>query len=337
MGTEDDTGNGDESLSVDQAAAAFVKATAPGAEKATPEPVDEQGEQADELQASDEDESESEGETDEEGQSDEEDDAEPESDQGRFVAANGKVRLQDGTVLTVNDLIQGNLRERDYRQKTMSLAEQRRLHEEQSSSFKASEQKVEQQREYLESLMQSITPQAPDPDLMQTDPIGYMQAKDQYERFHAHLQYVQNQSLEAKVVAAAKVQQDRDALANAEMERLRETLPVLKDETKLKAFAEDIKSAGAKAGFSPKELAESVPYDHRLALVLQKAAKWDRLQASKPKVQQQVQNRPPVQRAGQRPSPDARKAQQGTDALNRLKQSGSVEDATAAYLASRRG
>jgi hypothetical protein len=344
MGTEDDTvtGGDDTSLSIEQAASAYAKATTPETSNGQSASGDqEQNATADDdQQTSDEDEGEREGEPEDEGQAEDEEDAEPDSDQGRFVAANGKVRLPDGTVSTVSDLIQGNLKDRDYRQKTTDLAAQRRVIEERSQALagvEASKQQVEQQREYLEALMQSITPQAPDPALMQTDPIGYMQAKDYFERFQQHQQYIQNQSAETRQQAEAKAKQDRDGLANAEMERLREALPVLKDETKLKAFAEDIKSAGAKAGFSPKELAESVPYDHRLALVLQKAAKWDRLQASKPKVQQQVQNRPPVQRAGQRPSPDARKAQQSSDAVNRLKQSGTVEDAAAAYLASRRG
>ncbi len=110
----DDTVSGGESLSIEEAATAFVKATSEEAPKAKPEEEAEQGEQAeDELQASDEDEGESEGEDDPEGQADDEDEQEPESDQGRFVASNGKVKLPDGTVSTVADLIAGNMKERD--------------------------------------------------------------------------------------------------------------------------------------------------------------------------------------------------------------------------------
>jgi len=71
--------------------------------------------------------------------------------------------------------------------------------------------------------------------------------------------------------------------------------------------------------------------------VLHKAAEWDRLQASKPTVQKKVENRPPVQKSGKRLTPDAQKAQRAADAVNRLKSSGSVEDAALAYLASRKG
>ncbi|TIO37481.1 MAG: hypothetical protein E5Y00_37930, partial [Mesorhizobium sp.] len=61
-----------------------------------------EGEEADdELQASDQDEGEDDGETDDESQAAEETEDEPD-DKGRFVAANGKVKLPDGSVLTVS-------------------------------------------------------------------------------------------------------------------------------------------------------------------------------------------------------------------------------------------
>src|SRR5687768_11467295 len=134
----DDTDIGGESLSIEQAASAFVKATSDGAGSGQPEQEVEQSEDAeDELQASDEDEGESAGEDDPESQADDEDDEEPDSDHGRFVASNGKVKLPDGTVSTIADLIAGNMKERDYRQKTMELAPQRRALEEQSSALQA--------------------------------------------------------------------------------------------------------------------------------------------------------------------------------------------------------
>ena len=334
----DDTERGGESLSIEQAASAFVKANSEGADRGQPEEDVEQGEQAeDELQASDEDEGESEGEDDSEGQAEEEDDQEPDSDQGRFVASNGKVKLPDGTVSTVADLIAGNMKERDYRQKTMELAPQRRALEEQSSALKASEQQVNEQREYLSSLLESLTPQPPDPNMLASDPIGYMQAKDQYERFVAHTQYIQQQMGLTRQQAEEKTSRERTERANEEQGALLEKLPVLRDPAKLKAFADEIISAGTAAGYSQQELRDAVPYDHRMALVLQKAAKWDRLQASKPKVSQKVQGRPPVQRSGKQLSHDTKRMQRANDAMSRLRQTGSLEDATAAYLASRKG
>jgi hypothetical protein len=338
MEDDDDTGNGGEglSMSIDQAAAAFAKSTANGAAQANPDPEDEQSEQAeDELQASDEDVSEETGDPDEEGQAEDEDEEEPGSDQGRFVASNGKVRLPDGTVSTVADLVAGNLRDRDYRQKTMAVAEEKRAFAEQSAAFEASKRQVDEQREYMARLLESITPPPPDPGMLQVDPIGYLNAKEHHDQYSKHLTYLREQMGMSKQQASAETQKQRQERANAEMERLREARPDLKDETKLKSFAEDIKSAGQAAGFSLQEIAEQVPFDHRMALVLAKAAKWDRLQANKPKTVSQVKERPPITKGGKRFSPDVAKAQRASDAITRLRKTGSHDDAVAAYLASK--
>lgn len=337
MDPENDTETGGEALSVEQAAAAYAKTTTAGADNGQPaESKPAEGEEADDdLLPSDEDEGESEGEPeDEEGQAEGEADEEPGSDQGRFVASNGKVRLPDGTVSTVADLIQGNLRDRDYRQKTMELADIKRSAEEQSSALKATQQQVTQQQAYMAELLQSIMPQAPDPSLLQSNPVAYIQAKEHYESFTAHLNYLQQQMDERQQTTAAETQKQQEEKSKAEWGKLQEVLPALKDEKRAKAFFDDVKSAGAAAGFTADELMAVVPYDHRMALVLRKAAQWDRLQASKPKVQQQVQGRPPVQRGGKRLTPDAQRGRQAGEAMNRLKQTGRVEDAAAAYLAS---
>lgn len=336
---DDDTVSGGESLSIEEAASAFVKSSTKEAETSQPEDTEQdQGEEADdELHESDEEEGESEGEDDPTGQSDEDEDEEPETDSGRFVAANGKVRLPDGTVSTVSDLIAGNMKERDYRQKTMELAPQRRALEEQSSAIKASEQQVNERLEYASSLLESLTPQAPEPPTDPNDPIAYIEyirAKDNYDRYAAHSQYIQQQLGLSKQQAEQETAKQKQARADEEWGKLQEKVPALRDQAKLKSLVNDVLSAAQAVGFSPQEINETVPYDHRYSLILQKAAKWDKLQASKPKVGEKVQGRPPVQRSGKQVSRDAKRMQRTNDAVNRLRQTGTVEDATAAYLAS---
>lgn len=333
----DDTDIGGESLSIEQAASAFVKATSDGANSQPDEEVEQSEEAEDELQASGEDEGESEGEDDPESQADDEDDEEPDSDHGRFVASNGKVKLPDGTVSTIADLIAGNMKERDYRQKTMELAPQRRAIEEQSSALQASERQVNENREYLARLMESLTPQPPDPNLMQTDIIGYMEAKERHERFMAHANQIHQQMGLSRQQAEEKVAGSRQELKNREWGILQDKIPALRDEAKLRSFVADVETAATTVGYSLQEITDFVPYDHRAFLILQKAAKWDRLQASKPKAAEKSQGRPPVQRSGKQLSGSAKQAQRSNDAVNRLRQTGTVEDAARAYLASRKG
>ncbi|WP_206075938.1 hypothetical protein [Mesorhizobium sp. Z1-4] len=338
----DDTLTGGEELSIEQAAAAFAKANTKEAktgqseddlqELDADENADEDLTESDEEEVEDED-----GDPDEEeGQPEEgEDEDEPETEGGRFVASNGRVKLPDGTTATVGDLIQGNLRDRDYRQKTMDLAEQRRTFEEKSSAFQASEKQVNEQREYMVRLLESIAPQPPDPKMMEEDFVGYHQQKDNYERWQAHLHYLSQQAEASKQEVEHKTAEDRKRKETSEWEALQEKLPELRDEAKLKVFAQDIRSAALNAGYSPQEIAEHVPYDHRMALVLRKAAKWDKLQASKPKAQEKMKGKPPVNKGGKRLSSDAQKARRANDAIHRLKETGTVEDAARAYLASK--
>ena len=336
----DDTETGGEELSVDQAASAFAKSLGKGTGDSQPardEDV-EASEADDELQDSEQDEGEeAEGDPDDEGQADEEDGAEPESDQGRFVSSNGKVKLPDGTVSTVAELIQGNLRDRDYRQKTMQASEERRALEQQSSALKASEQQVRQKIEYVDQLLKAFTPQPPDPQLLQDDPIAFLSAKENYERMVGVHNYVQQQLQQGQQQARQQTARERNEKAAKEWETLQDKLPELRTPAKAQAFADSLAKTGTAYGFSQDELAGALPYDHRFALVLQDAARWRKLQANKPKAVQQVQGRPPVQKSGKRLTPDAQKARRAEDAIKRLKQTGSVDDATAAYLASRKG
>lgn len=337
MENDTETGGEETSLSIEQAASAFVKATSPEA-AATGQAEDEELEQGtetdDELQASDEDEGEeADGETDDEGQADDEDDEEPDSDQGRFVASNGKVRLPDGTVSTVADLIQGNLRDRDYRQKTMETAELRKSFESQSTAVKEREQQLEQYSAYLSDLIKSVIPEKPSPELLRTDPYGYNVQLADYEQWQQHLAYIDSQRQQTAQERQAEAQKQQAERAEREWNALTEKVPAFKDKAKWEAFASDANKFGAQYGFTPEEL-RGLAYDHRQITVLRKAILWDKLQASKPKVQQKVEGRPPVQKGGKRLNPAEHKARQGNEALTRLKQSGTVEDAAAAYIAS---
>lgn len=336
---EDDTSTGGEALSIDEAAARYVQA--PASEEVTDQSDDEELDGSDttddELQASDENEEageEDEGETGEDDQAEEDDgDEDPESEQGRFVADNAKVRLEDGTIISVADLKKGSLLQADYTRKTQETAELRRSFEAQSESVKQAEQQIIEQRDYMSALLQSITPQAPDIAMLKTDPMGYWEAEAQHKQFTAHLDYIASQSQQTQQQRQQEAQAKRQEKANTEWAALLEKAPDLKDKTKFTAFEADLIKAAPDFGFSPQELMEAVPFDHRMALVLKDAMAWRKLQASKPQAAKKAEGRPPVHRGGKRLGPQAQKARQADAAITRLKSTGSVDDAARAYLA----
>lgn len=332
----DDTSAGGEDLSVDQAAAAYVKATTTEEvpeDHSGVEDADESETTDDELQASDEDEGdEDEGETDDEDQAEEGEDDQPESDQGRFVADNAKVRLEDGQIISIADLKKGSLLNADYTRKTQEVAEQRRALETQSSTLKATETQLEEQREYVTSLLQSIVPPPPDPAMLQTDPMGYMSQKAQHEQWTQHLQFLQQEQQRTAQERQAKSSETEQETLNREWQALLAKAPELAEDKKRDRFVNDLKEHAQAYGIKPEEL-KAVAMDHRQALVLRDAIAWRKLQASKTQVAKKVEGRPPVQKGGKRLNPQARRVRQAEEAITRLKSSGSVEDAARAYLA----
>lgn len=317
-------------LSLDEAAAAYASlGNADGPDDGQPE--DEQEAQDDaELSA---DEAEQDGEPEDEGQAEDEPE-EPEAP--AYVADDAKVKLADGTEITVAELKNGTLRLQDYRQKTAELAEQRRTFESKSSEFQQLEQQVSADRDFMVQLMQSIMPQKPDYSMVSVDPIGYAEQNAQYQARKEQLDYlVSMQQHTAQKRQAEEAETSKEVRAR-EWQATLDQMPELKDPKRLSSFVGEIQKAGAEYGYSPQEI-QNVGLDHRQVLVLRDAIKWRNLQASKSKVPAKVEGRPPVQRAGTRQSPEAQKARDARVAMDRLKSSGSIRDGVAALLAREKG
>ena len=342
MNIETDSQQAGEELSLDQAAARYATATAPEAAdtgQADDTEQDESEQADDELQATDEAAGEeAEGETEDEGQAEEETDDEPETERGRYVAHNGRVKLPDGTESTVDDLIKGNLRDRDYRQKTMAHADEVKTFRAQSEAVKQREQQLSEQTELVTTLIQSIVGDEPDITMLQTDPMGYIAQKENRERWIAHINALQQHRQQATQASSTETMQKKAERANTEWGALLEKAPELKDQKRTEAFVQDVTKFGTETyGFTTEELREAVGLDHRQALVLKDAIAWRKLQASKANLPKKIEGRPPVQKAGKRLSSSEQRARGANDALSRLKQTGSLADATAAYLASQKG
>lgn len=295
--------------------------------------AEDDAELAEEDEAGEDDE---EGDPEDEGQAEDED-GEPESDQGRYVAANGKVRLPDGSTATVADLIQGNLRDRDYRQKTMAHAEVVKAFESQSQAVKQRETQVNERADYMVNLLNAIVPPAPDPAIADPrspnyDPAGYISQKAQHEQWMQHLQYLDQQKQLSTQQSQAEAETRQKEKLQKEWASALEKLPELKDQKRLERFGQDVNKFGIEHGYSEQEMAV-VHHDHRNLVILKKAMAWDKLQANKSKVAAKVEGRPPVQKGGSRLDPTRAKARDGRVAMDRLQSSGKLADGVAALLA----
>ena len=344
---ENDTSTGGEGLSIDEAAAAYAKVMAPpeAAPSQSEAEDDELGETTDdELQEPDEgDGDEADGETDDEGQADDDlDDKEPETEKGRYVAHNGRVKLPDGSESTIADLINGNLRDRDYRQKTMAHAEEVKTFTSRSEAVSQKEKQIMEQATYVADLIRSIVPEPPDPEWANPrsakyDPAGYMAAEASHKQWMAHLNYLEQQKQQATEASQAETTKASQERAQKEWAALVEKVPALKDEKRAASYFSDIEAYAKAEGYTIAELQAAISKDHRQAVTLRKAALWDKLQASKTNVPKKIEGRPPVQRGGKRLNPGEHRSRAVTSAIVTAKTSGRLEDVAAAYHASRKG
>lgn len=333
-------------LTLSEGLAAYTQASQEADEGQSEDISGEEGEPLEtEAEAPEGEEAEGEEQTDEEGQpddeeaGDEEDDAE-EVGGGKFAADDAKVKMPDGTYLTIAQLKSGNLMDRDYRQKTMALSEERKTFEAKSQAVEQAQQQIQTERDYLVQLLKSIVPEPPKAPTVSAsaDPLAWIQYQEQlaqYQSTYTHLEYIQQQQESTAKELTAKQQEERQQRVQNEYAALLEKAPELSDPARVKAFEADMFAAGAEYGFTPEDIVSQVPLDHRMALVLRDAMAWRKLQANKTAQKDKLPTppRPPVQKGGRRQTPGNIQAREVKSAMERLNKSGSLRDGIAAALA----
>jgi hypothetical protein len=338
---EIDTQQGGESLTLDQAAAAYAKATAEPVsnDHGEPEEQDESDTQADdELQADEQDAGEeTEGETADEEHPDDSENEEPDSEQGRFVADNAKVRLADGTVTSVHELKRGFLREADYTRKTQETSARLKDTETREAHIKASQEQLDQRLEYTAALVKSIIGTPPDPTLADPnspnyDPAKYQAEEVRYRSWAQHLTYIESELDRSTKERHTKTETESKEKVGREWAAALEKMPELKDPKKLDSFGKDTVKFGTEYGYTPQELA-NIHHDHRQLLVMKDAIAWRKLQAAKANPPKKVENRPPVVKGGKRLNPQEHQARAVSDATAKLQSTGRLDDAVALLLA----
>ena len=331
--TPEGIGGDDSPLSLDDA----IKAYAAGSvdEVREDHPETEELEVDAEAELSDEEEEED-GDTQAEDHAEEsEEGVDEETDSGRFVSDNGKVKLADGTITTIAELKRGNLREADYTVKTQALAETAKQTEEYRANLSQYEQQLANARDLTLQVMQTRMPQQPTLDMLQVDPLGYVEARARYDAEMADYQRIQQEMHQVREQQQQLAEKERQQQFAREWDTLRSKAPELNDPKQRDSFIGSLVSTAAEYGISQQDL-ESVP-DHRLILVLRDLGKLKGLQAAaKNVVPKKIADKPPVQTGSKRLAPNEQRGRVAEAAMTRLKSSGSLKDGVAAYLATQK-
>jgi hypothetical protein len=274
---------------------------------------------------------------------------EPEFKAGQFAAHDAKVKLDDGSTISVSELIAGNMFQRTFTQKTTALSEEKKAFEAERSQFAETKQQIEQQRNIILTLAQELIPQEPqpvDPDQDMVGYINYLAQRDAYLGKMAKLQYLWNSTQQEQSQLTAKQQKEQEEFQRQQQERyqsrlqteqqkLFEVIPALKDDARRAAFIKDaVKIGGDVYGITPEEI--QAISDHRYmralydAIAFRKAvAKRDNGKQAQVPAQQAPQ--PRIQQR-QRMATQAPEVRDSNSAAERLRKTGSREDAVKALM-----
>ncbi len=209
--------------------------------------------------------------------------------------------------VTREELLNGYQRHADYSRKTAELAEQRRAAEAELSRVQAERQHYVTQLDQLAVVLEKSLPPRPPQEMLDTDPIGYLQAEKAYEARANQLQQVfaeRKQVADAMAEQQAKYQQHMLAQAR---DQLLEMLPEWRKPETAKAEQPRIAAHLRAVGYADHEI--SAAADPRAIVMARESMLYRQLMASRPQVQQKIATAPKMVKPGAAgPAPDQRKA-----------------------------
>ena len=170
-------------------------------------------------------------------------------------------------------------------------------------------------------------PKEPSRELFDSDPIGYMEAKMQYDDQLKAFNEQQGQMTQLQQYEQQQRMAQQQQMLQSEVEALKQKIPELSNPEQAGKFREDlVNTASEFYGFSPQDL--SGVTDHRALLVLRDAMMYRKGQKARSKVDEKASKaRPVIKPNAKRTADPKRKQVQKSKA--QLKKSGSVDDALA--------
>lgn len=316
-----------QSMNVADAASAISAMLAPEkgqAELDETQPAEESEEDL-EAAASEEDESGVEDapdeETPEEQSEEEEEQEEQEQPQTFTVKVDGKE-----VSVTLDELQKGYSRTQDYTRKTQQIAEVRKQVEQETHAVRAEREQYAQLLGALQAQLQSSEPQVDLERLYHEDPIEWVRQKEVMRERQEKLGAIQSEQQRLAQVSQYEQQRAMEAQLASQQEALLAALPDWKDPKKAKAEKALVIESAKAAGFTDEDL-KSV-YDHRLVLLLRKAALFDQMVSKRQGIKPVVNNGPRTAKPGA--AGRVSTTTESVRAKQRLAKTGRIDDAASA-------
>lgn len=240
------------------------------------------------------------------------------------VKANGEEKD-----VTLDELVSGYQKGEDYTKKSQALADQRKAVEAEAHAVNEAMQMREQYAQKLSQVQQLLQQENDDgvdlAVLKENDPIQYAIKIAEQTENNKKLQLLQQEQNKLAQAHQQQVAQHQAKLVAHEAQMLTEKVKEFSDPKKAEQLKSEIRNFGKSIGFTDDELAQV--YDHRHVIVMQKAMEYDKLQKANPGVAKKVAKAPKMARKGNKVA----NVDVYTKQKNRLKSSGSIEDATSVF------
>jgi hypothetical protein len=259
--------------------------------------------------------------SDPEGESDDQEEAEAPEEQPVLYSV--KVAGEEVQV-TLDEALKGYSREQDYTRKTQALAEESKA---EKAAIAAARDEYLGKLQAVQQIIEANQPRV-DQSLRYSNPAEWSAQMLQHQQWAEQRRGVALEAERLNAEQALEEARGRQSLAVQEAEKLLSAIPEWKDPATAKAETAKLREYGQSIGFSDAELDDV--FDHRAVRVLRDAMAYRDLVAKSGKVRSTVEARkvakPGTATAAPSKSQDLQRAKQ------RLRQSGSVNDAEAAIL-----
>lgn len=229
------------------------------------------------------------------------------------------------------ELHKSGLRQKDYTQKTMEVAEARKTAEQEAQRAKAERDSYAQKLNAFALTQESIIADGSKiltKELLDRDPVEYLSQQRILQERQANLAAAQQELQRIGMEQQQEAQQEQQNFLKRQYETLVEKLPEWKDPAKQKADFQAIESFMEERGFAAND--GRMILDARVILMARDAMKYRDLLSRAAKASEKVNAAPPkVERPGVAATnvkPDGR-----TVAMQNLKKSGSVDAAAEAF------
>jgi uncharacterized protein (DUF3084 family) len=278
-----------------------------------------------EAAASEEDESGVEDAPDEETAEEQSEDDEESEEQDQPQTFTVKVDGKEVAV-TLDELQKGYSRTQDYTRKTQQIAEVRKQVEQETQAIRAEREQYAQLLGALQAQLQTSEPQVDLERLYHEDPIEWVRQKEVLRERQEKAYAIQAEQQRLSQLSQQEQQRAMEAHLDSEKDALLAALPEWRDPKKAKAEKALVLESAKSVGFSDDDL-KSV-YDHRLVLLLRKAAMYDQMVSKRQDIKPVVNNGPRTAKPGA--AGRVSTTTESTRAKQRLAKTGRVDDAASA-------